>query len=266
MTDNSSSRHRVKLLLSYDGTAYQGWQSQPDERPTVQKTVEKALQIIFGSQERIKCSASSRTDTGVHAFGQVAHFDAPKDPSTLKDLCYSLQAVLPPDIVAKQAWLASPKFESTRNVESKEYRYVIFNSKRQSALKRNYSYWVRDPLDIKYLNECSLYLLGLHDFTSFQNSGFTTKTTQRELFTAEWSRTGSIVSFDVKGSGFLKQMVRIIVGTLINMQSQGTDPKHILNILKAKDRKVAGFTAPPQGLYLMRINYADVLDNKCRKL
>lgn len=265
MITGMSEKFRVKLLLNYDGGAYDGWQRQPHGVPTVQRTIEDALKRLFGAE--VPVVGSSRTDSGVHAFGQVAHFDSPKDPTKFKDFVYSLQALLPDDIVVKAAWTMPSDFDASWDAESKIYRYVIYNAPRPTALQRHHSVWIRRPLNLDLLNEYSGFLVGKHDFSSFKNTGGTSKTTERHILSARWFHLKkNFVVFEVHGVGFLKQMVRNIVGTMLELEKGASNPLEFKRIIDARDRKEALTTAPPHGLYLMRIFYPKNLDKKCRKL
>jgi tRNA pseudouridine38-40 synthase len=259
---------RIKLLITYDGTDFCGWQKQKDhkhasELPSLQESIEKALMKIFN--EPVSLSASGRTDTGVHALAQVGHFDTERPIP--KDLCWAVRGHLPPSIVIKEAWIAPEEFHSTLSATHKTYRYQIWNRPRASALLHRYSWWVRRPLDLDHLNESSEFLLKKQDFKSFQTSGGNVKTTIREILSARWIRKkNGLVVFEVTGKGFLKQMVRNIVGTQVDLMMKGEAPARMCEILEAKDRQKAGTTAPPQGLFLYRVYYPEVLDNKCRQI
>lgn len=259
---------RIKLLLSYDGTDYCGWQKQKahkhaSEKPNLQETVEKALSKIFN--EPIKLSASGRTDAGVHAMAQIAHFDTKRQLP--KDICWALKAKLPLDIVAKNAWVAPDEFHSTLSAVKKTYRYWIWNHQRPTALLNRYSYWVRKPLDLDFLNDCSKYLIGQKDFKSFQSVGTELRHTTRTIYKAEWTvRKSGMVQFEITGNGFLKQMVRNVVGTQIDLFLQNKTPEKMLEIIAQEDRKKAGSAAPPQGLFLYKVYYPNQLDNKCRQI
>lgn len=259
---------RIKLLLSYDGTDFCGWQKQKahtfgPKLPSIQETVEKALETIF--QHPIKLSASGRTDAGVHAIAQVAHFETEK--KLPKDLCWALRAHLPPTVVVKDTWIAPNDFHSTLSAKRKTYRFWIWNHSRPTALLGRYSWWVRKPLNIDELNLASKYLEGQQDFASFKSEGTVLKHTIRHIFQAKWSRRGKyLIQFEITGNGFMKQMVRNIVGTLIEMQLKNRPKDHIMQVIAAKDRKKAGLTAPPQGLFLYRVYYSKKLDNRCRQI
>ncbi|MGE3758508.1 MAG: tRNA pseudouridine(38-40) synthase TruA, partial [Pseudobdellovibrionaceae bacterium] len=175
---------RVRLLVSYDGTDFCGWQRQSGQIPSIQEALESALSKVYNCP--ISVSGAGRTDAGVHALGQVAHFDAPKHMPI--DLPWALRAHLPPSVTIKEAWMAPPEFHATLSASHKNYRYLIYNSPRPNPLLARYSFWVRDPLDIKNLNEIASHVLGTHDFKSFQSSGTQVKTTTRAIYRAEWKR------------------------------------------------------------------------------
>lgn len=259
---------RIKLQLSYDGTDYCGWQKQKlhkhaSEKPNLQETVEKSLSEVFA--EKIILSASGRTDSGVHAVAQIAHFDTQRPIP--KDLCWALRSTLPPSIVAKAAWIAPDEFHSTLSATHKTYRYWIWNNPRPTALLHRYSYWVRRELDLDYLNEASKFLLKNQDFKSFQTTGTEVKSSVRQVYKAHWQKLDSgLVEFKITGNGFLKQMVRNIVGTQVELFLKNRRPDEMQDILDACDRRRAGATAPPQGLFLYKVYYPKNLDNKCRRI
>lgn len=259
---------RIKMIVSYDGTDFCGWQKQKDhasasEKPSLQETIEKALSKIFN--EPIDLSASGRTDAGVHALAQVCHFDTERPLP--KDLCWALRAKLPDSIVAKSAWIAADDFHSTISATHKTYRYWIWNSPRSTALLARYSEWIRQPLDLDYLNEQTKYLVGKQDFKSFQSTGTVVHHTIREIHSARWRmKKKNLIEFEITGSGFLKQMVRNIVGTQMDLFLRGQPIEKMKDIIAAQDRKKAGPAAPAQGLFLYRVYYPKSLDNKCRQI
>ncbi len=276
----AEDRHRVRLHLSYDGTDFHGWQRQTDTygnttQITGQGTIEAAVEKLFG--EKLSVVGASRTDAGVHAQMQVAHFDCKKDPTLFRDLRYSLQCLTPSSLVVKEAFLAPFDFHSIATATDKTYRYSILNRRVPSALRRRTTWWVREPLSVDFLNEASQYLVGTHDFKSFQTSGTFVESTIRTLTKLTWqvvapseskldAQIADTLLFEIHGEGFLKQMVRNIVGTLVDLQANGKSPADIKAVLEAKDRRKAGNTAPPQGLFLSSIRYPHELDNRCRPL
>ncbi len=277
---------RVRLHLSYDGTEFHGWQRQTDELGnqtfvTGQGTIEAAVKQIFG--EKISVVGSSRTDAGVHAQMQVAHFDCKRDPASFKDLRYSLQSLTPKWLVVKELFLAPEDFHSIACAVDKTYRYSILNRRLPSALRHRTTWWLREPLDLDLLNEASRFLIGTHDFKSFQTSGTYTETTVRTITKAEWRYSNPSVAFgaentksnlevadtflfEIQGEGFLKQMVRNIVGTLVDLQLNGRRPRDMKTIIEALDRRKAGNTAPAEGLFLTEVRYPPELDKRCLRL
>jgi tRNA pseudouridine38-40 synthase len=214
----------------------------------------------------VSLMGASRTDTGVHALGQTAHFDAPRDP-TKGDIRFALNGMLPRSIVIRQVSLAPPTFHSIADSVKKTYRYKVLNHRVPSALRHRYTFWIRQPLDIEFLNEASAYLVGQKDFKAFQTMGTVVKTTERTILQAHWEKKpNDIVEFTITGDGFLKQMVRNIVGTLVDLNLKDPQPKRVQEILHTLDRQKAGPTAPPQGLYLSRVFYPPSIDKECRKL
>ena len=259
---------RIKLILSYDGTDYCGWQKQKEhkhasELPSIQETVEKALQNILCHP--IVLSASGRTDAGVHAVAQVTHFDT--DRNLPKDLCWALTSQLPPSISARAAFLAPAEFHSTLSAEKKIYRYYIWNDPRPSALLGRYSWWLRKPLNIEFLQATADQLLGEQDFASFRSMGTPVKTTVRNVYSAQWiRRTSRVLEFRICGNGFMKQMVRNIVGTMVDLELKGQPIEKMKEIINAQNRQKAGRTAPAQGLSLLKVYYPQTLDKRCRQL
>lgn len=259
---------KIKLVISYDGTDFCGWQKQKDhkhgpQKPSLQETVEKALKKILNHD--VDLSASGRTDAGVHALAQVVHFST--DSRLPKDLCWATRSYLPSSVVVKSAWLAPKDFHATISATHKTYRYWIWNAPRASALMARYSNWIRSPLDLDYLNEQAQFLVKNQDFKSFQSTGTVVKSTVREVYKAHWlQRRDNLVEFRITGNGFLKQMVRNIVGTQLDLLLKGYPIEKIEEILALKDRTEALTTAPPQGLFLSRVYYPRALDNGCRQI
>ena len=270
----SEKKIRIKFILSYDGTDFCGWQRQsfsrensPSEKPSLSRTVENALEKIF--KHPIALGASGRTDAGVHALNQVAHFDTTMTREQLKrmNLARAMQSFLPPTIVVKKSWIAPTEFHSTLSAEKKTYRYLIYNSNSPSAFFYRTMGHVTQPLDLKFLNQCSLFLIGEHDFKSFQSVGTEVSTTVRTIYRSEWRwLRPNIAEYSITGSGFLKQMVRNIVGTQLLLARKGNQASKMADILALCDRKQAGPPAEPQGLYLMKVYYPVDLDNKCLEL
>jgi tRNA pseudouridine38-40 synthase len=260
---------RIRLLVSYDGTDYCGWQKQKQHKhaspkPSIQETLEKALSQIFN--EPIEVMGSGRTDAGVHALGQVCHFETSRE-NLPRDLCWAVKALLPASIAVKDAWIAPEEFHATLSATHKTYRYWVWNSPRPTALLARYSNWIRNPLDLEYLNRQAEWLVGEKDFKSFQSVGTEVLTTVRKIYQARWVRKKNhMIEFQVTGSGFLKQMVRNIVGTQLDLCQKGQPVERIGQILEYRDRTKAGPAAAPQGLFLSRVYYPQDLDKRCRQI
>lgn len=259
---------RIKFTVSYDGTDFCGWQKQNHgDKPSVSQTIQQGLEKIFN--EKISLFASGRTDAGVHALNQVCHFDVTRSEDRLEslDLSRAMKSHLPSTIFIKKAWIAPADFHSTLSPEKKTYRYLIHNASQRSVFLNRYTHWIRPRLDLEYLRRSSEFLLGYQDFKSFQSVGSTVTHTERLIEKAEWVwRKDNLAQFTITGSGFLKQMVRNIVGTQLLLMNKGRSEAEIKEIIEKKDRRHAGPPAPPQGLFLMRVYYPLDLDNRCREL
>lgn len=241
----------IRLLIEYDGTAFHGWQSQINAR-AVQDEVSRAIKIVTG--EDCILTGSSRTDTGVHALGQVANFwtDSKIPPDKY---VYALRSVLPEDIVIRRSEEVASDFHSRYSAKGKKYRYIIYNSEMSSALLRNRAYHIPSKLDYNAMCKAVSYFPGTHDFSAFRATGSSVKTSVRTIFEAALDKDGDIICFTISGNGFLYNMVRIMVGTLVEVGLGKIDPDSIPDIIKGRDRKRAGKTAPAQGLYLEEVYY-----------
>ena len=244
---------RWKLVLEYDGAGFSGWQLQPGER-TVQLVVEEALATLF--REEIRLHASGRTDAGVHAARQVAHFDAElvREPREVKK---ALNALLPEDVAVVEADPVALDFDARRWSRAKTYRYTWVDREARSPLRRRQSWHVRGPLDVKAMNSAARSLVGKHDFTSFRATGCTADHPIRHLESATVRRYGDEVHLEVRGTGFLRHMVRILAGTLVEVGLGRKPASWLVQVLFAKDRSAAGRTAPPEGLLLVDVEYGD---------
>lgn len=255
---------KIKLLLSYDGTNYQGWQKQPG-RSTVQGHLEDVLTQLYS--EPVRCVGSGRTDSGTHAVGQVAHFEAPKILGSESKLMRGLNALLPPDIVVKSAWLAPEDFHSLASARRKTYLYRIWNAPVRSALWHNRALWVPHELDLKFLNSLARQVIGMKDFKSFQTSGTPVNSTIRTVDICHFERRSKyMLDMTIRGNGFLKQMVRNLVGTMLHLERNKGTIQDFRDIFAALDRQAAKATAAAHGLYLYRVEYPRTLDKKCLKL
>ncbi|KGX90357.1 tRNA pseudouridine synthase A [Pontibacillus halophilus JSM 076056 = DSM 19796] len=244
---------RVICVISYDGTQFSGYQVQPNGR-TVQEDVENALQKMHKGKF-IRITASGRTDAGVHAKGQVIHFDSPlviPEENWKK----ALQTLLPKDIRIVDVQKTTEDFHARYGTKRKEYRYRILNSVDPDVFKRNYTFHVPDKLDLQAMNEACTYFEGTHDFTSFSSAKSDVKGDKvRTIYEAYCYVDGDEIIFSVTGNGFLYNMVRILVGTLLEVGKGRKTPATIQEIFEMNDRSQAGKTAPPQGLYLWDVDY-----------
>ncbi len=256
---------KVKLIVSYDGTRFGGWQRQKEGKPTVQGEIEKALQKILKNDE-IRICGSGRTDSGVHAYAQVAHCWAPDHVDTVP-LVRGLNGLMPKDISVRSAMIVDNDFHAIASSEMKTYQYKIYNSPIPFALNAKYMLWVRKPLCLDLLNKMSKNFVGTHDFKSFMTAGSPVPSTTRTIFRAEWVKgSDSELSFFVSGNGFLKQMVRNLVGTLLHLHNKGLGESELLEILAAKDRRKAHVSAPAHGLYLMEVKYPEDISKSLKTL
>ncbi|GER67230.1 tRNA pseudouridine synthase A [Weizmannia acidilactici] len=243
---------RIKCTISYDGSGFAGYQVQPGQR-TVQAELEKALASIHKSRP-VKTAASGRTDAGVHAMGQVIHFDT--DLSIPEEKWpAALNSLLPDDISVLKAERAQPDFHARFSAKEKEYRYRIYFSDVRSPFKHHYACMVRFPLDMEAMEEAAESVLGTHDFTSFCSAKTEVEDKIRTLKEIEFLRKEGELVIRFTGDGFLYNMVRILTGTLLEIGSGKRAPGEMRKILEKRNRIFAGKTAPPQGLYLWKVSY-----------
>jgi tRNA pseudouridine38-40 synthase len=241
----------IKLLLSYDGTDFSGWQRQPDRR-TVQQVLEAALGRLTGVEP--STNASGRTDAGVHALGQVVHFyTASRHPPEV--FVKALNATLPPDVRIRGAWEMPQAFHATLDARGKLYRYVIDNDPIGDPFQRRYAYHVYQPLDVAAMQRAAEALRGRHDFHSFETNWPNRTSSVRTISQIAVSRVNSFVWIDVEADGFLYNMVRSIAGTLVLVGKGRWAESRVAEALAAEDRREAGPTAPPQGLFLVSVRY-----------
>lgn len=262
--NHSGDTQRVRLCLSYDGTDFYGWQKQKNQKATIQGLLEDSLSKIINSPTRVV--GSGRTDRGVHALGQWAHFDGPKG-TIPQNLLYRLQRMTPEAIQIKRVELAPDDFHAQISAERKTYLYRMRPKTLASPFLRDFCWFCGDFKKIHTFQSLTDEIVGIFDFSSFQSTGTEVSSTVRQVFSAQWSLSPSgFIDLRIQGSGFLKQMVRNIVGTVVELSENGAKPEDFRKILLAKDRQRAGAPAPAQGLYLDRVDYPRELDNKCRKL
>ena len=244
---------RIRLTVEYDGTAYAGWQRQINAM-SVQQRREEAIEKLTGVATGV--TGASRTDAGVHALGQVAHFDTSSRIPGEK-FCFALNTVLPPDIRVSASEETRPDFHARFDANGKLYRYLIHNHAHASALGRNTHAHAIYPLDEYLMHEEAQLAVGTHDFAAFAASGSIVKDTVRTIYEARVLRNECEVEFLVRGSGFLYNMVRILAGTLIAVGGGKMEPGAIARAIESKSRLDLGVTAPAQGLTLLRVYYDD---------
>lgn len=240
-----------KLIMSYDGTPYHGWQMQ-ENAATVQQCLSEAIERIFG--EKCTIYGSSRTDKGVHAIGFCCNFKSKKERDCEK-IAYGLNAVLPETVCVLSCEVVSENFNARFDAKGKEYIYKIWNSRRRNPFLLDKALHHPVPIDSEMLNIQAKDYIGTHDFSAFCAAGGTTKTNVRTIFDCGVERDGDLITFRVKGDGFLYNMVRIMVGTLLDINSGKIEKDTIPDIIDSKDRLRAGMTAKAHGLYLNEVYY-----------
>lgn len=243
----------VLLTISYDGTNYSGWQVQPNGL-AVQQVVEDALEQLL--KERVQVRSSGRTDAGVHALAMAASFTTSRN-LPMKAFVEGANRFLPADIAVQSARIVPDGFKPITMAYAKRYRYTILNSSVRSPLDRLYSWQVREPLNIAVMEDATRLFIGTHDFAAFRASNCVAKTTVRRIDDVQITTHGNRITIDVTGGGFLKNMVRVMVGTLVDVGKGRFSPTHIERLLQEGDRKEAGSTAPACGLCLMYVIYPD---------
>jgi tRNA pseudouridine38-40 synthase len=240
----------IKLTMGYDGTRYHGFQLQKNAH-TIQAELEKAISIVFQSDIRI--TAAGRTDTGVHARGQVVNFYTDTTIPTDR-IPYALNAVLSDDIVAYQAEVVPEAFHARYDAKGKIYTYTIDNAPHPRVMTRYYAYHVRFPVDAMLMRAAAATLVGKKDFASYMNSGSSVKTTVRNLSRLDVQERDRFITITAEADGFLYNMVRIITGTLIEVGRGKRDP-NLTPLFAEKNRDVVGWTVPPHGLVLEEVQY-----------
>jgi tRNA pseudouridine38-40 synthase len=244
----------LKLTVAYDGTAYSGWQFQPD-KPTIQGAVEATWQSL--TQDSLRVTAAGRTDAGVHALGQTVGV-ATETRLTNDDLHRGLNALLPDDIAVIAIEDARENFHATYDAVGKHYRYHIHNSRSPSVFTRHYAWHYPQPLDAPAMHTAGQSLVGRHDFSSFETAGSERPDSIRtihELTVCRSKDDTDRITIDVAGDGFLYNMVRTIVGTLVEVGTAKREITWAEEVLTARDRRKAGQTAPPHGLFLVSVEY-----------
>lgn len=249
----STAPSRIALGLQYDGTCYHGWQTQDDpELPTLQQTLERAVAQV--ANHPVSVVAAGRTDAGVHATGQVVHFDAVAE-RTPYSWVFGINSNLPRDLSVRWAKPVSTDFHARFVAVSRSYRYIIYNSPIRPALLRHEITWHHHPLDEKSMNHAAQFLMGQHDFSAFRGIHCQAKSPTRTISKIEVYRLRDFVVIEVQADGFLHHMVRNIAGVLLPIGAGQKSAYWTLEVLESRKRTQAGITAPAQGLYLVDVGY-----------
>ncbi|MDQ2087617.1 tRNA pseudouridine(38-40) synthase TruA [Herbivorax sp. ANBcel31] len=241
----------IKLIIEYDGTNYHGWQIQKNA-DTIQGILKDTIKTLTG--EEVTLNGSGRTDSKVHAYEQVANFKTSSNIPAQK-FSYALNSMLPKDIVIKKSERVEMDFHARFNVQGKMYRYLIYNSKFPSAILRDRAWHISYNLNFEDMKRATAFFMGTHDFSAFKASGSSVKSSIRTITYISLDKNDDIISLEIAGDGFLYNMVRIITGTLIDVGMGKIKPENIKDIIEGLDRKRAGKTAVPEGLYLVKVYY-----------
>ena len=244
--------YNYKLIIQYDGGRYKGWQRLGDSQNTIQGKIENVLSELIG--KRIEINGSGRTDAGVHALAQVANFKISDNltESAIKNYLYKY---LPQDISVKEVMLVPESFHARLNIKRKTYLYKIWNEEYTNPFMRKYSMHVEQALDITKMKEASQYFIGRHDFTAYSNAKSKKKSMVREIYSIDIEKVTGFIQIRVQGNGFLYNMVRKIVGTLIEVGLGETDAENIPEIINSKERNRVGCIADACGLYLEKVEF-----------
>ena len=245
----------IKLILEYDGTNYHGWQTQARSgKPTIQETLEQALFKL--TNENVITYSSGRTDAGVHALGHVANF---KTANQIPAAAWApaINHLLPVDIRVLASEEVALDFHARYSALRKTYQYRILRRRPPTALFRNYAWHINVPLNVSNMRKGLTFLLGRHDFSAFRGSGCTAKSPVRTIVSASIKKSGDFIDLRIEADAFLQYMVRNITGTLVEVGLGRFNPDDIKRMLESRDRKEAGKTAPPQGLYLVSVTYPE---------
>jgi len=245
-------KQNYKLTIEYDGTNYHGWQRQTRDR-TIQGAIESALKAM--TKEDVVLTGSGRTDAGVHALGQVANFRCAVNlaPQAFQA---GLNSLLDNDIVICACELADKSFHARYDAQAKTYRYIILNRPLHQAMGRQYAWHIRKPLNLEAMRHAGIYIMGSHDFKAFEGTGSPRSHTIRNVTRIEWLRKeADFLWFEIEADGFLRYMVRNLVGTFVDVGLGKKSVDDFLTILQSRDRSQASATAPPQGLCLLAVKY-----------
>ena len=256
---------KIRLLLSYKGSRFFGWQKQKQKR-TVQGELEKTLAQVF--QQEVPLTGSGRTDTGTHALGQNAHFEIEEKRLKSIPLKKALNAELPPDITVLEAWDAPKNFHARFSAIKKTYLYFISAGGPSPVLFPDLIWHLKGPLiELEKLQKTADFIKGKRDFKSFQNSGSEVKSSVRTVYQSQWRQISpSIYCYQITANGFLKQMARNLVGAFIELLKQTRPEKKLAEVFALQDRKSGFKTAPAKGLYLKKVFYPPSIEKACKQL
>lgn len=244
---------RYKIKIEYDGTKYCGWQKQKDEK-SIQEVLEKAIFQAF--KEKVDVVASGRTDAGVHAKAQIAHFDLEKNLTDFQMMMAINQNIEnEEDVSVIDCEIVDNEFNARFSAKMRHYQYIILNRRANLALDKNRVWHVPQNLDLEKMQEASKYLIGKHDFSSFRDSQCQAKTPIRTIQAIKIEQNDNFISFEISAKSFLHHMVRNIVGTLVMVGKGKINPKEMSVIIESKDRAKSGPNAPACGLYFLKVDY-----------
>ncbi|MBQ6147128.1 MAG: tRNA pseudouridine(38-40) synthase TruA [Clostridia bacterium] len=244
---------RIRTIIAYDGTDYVGWQTQ-NNGIAVQEVIEKAIYEVTGQGTSLQ--GSGRTDSGVHARAQVAHFDTDVRMAADK-FAIALNTHLPADIRVLYSEETTPEFHARFSAKEKQYRYFVQTGAHADVFTRKYALHAYMPLDLDVMNEAAALVVGTHDFSAFMSTGREVETAVRTVSLSQWEKQGKFLVYSVQGNGFLYNMVRILVGTMLGMGSGRIPADSMAKALSSLSRRDAGPTAPAHGLVLWRVKYPD---------
>jgi len=240
----------VRLDIEYDGGAFKGWARQPGQR-TVQGELETALATVL--REPIELTVAGRTDTGVHAMGQVASFETSVEPP--EDLARRLNGLAPDDVAVTAATVVADGFNARHDARSRSYRYRLLARDAPSPFEQGKSLWWPHKIDREALDACAAALKGTHDFTAFTPTQTDHVRFDRDILAAGWTQEGDILNFQITADAFMRNMVRVLVGTQLEVASGRRSVENFIQLLAGAPRTAAGDTAPPHGLYLKSVSY-----------
>nr|CAB3479085.1 unnamed protein product [Digitaria exilis] len=254
------NKHKWRMVIAYDGTKFKGWQYQPSP-PTIQCFLEDALiRITKLDRKKLCLVGAGRTDTGVHAWGQVAHFTTPSAYDCLDDIHSAINGLLPPEIRVREISAARPEFHARTSTKSKIYHYKIYNEAIMDPFHNRYAYHSAYKLNPRAMRQAAKHFVGIHDFTSFANAAHNDRDRRpiKKITRFDVTEMGAILQLEVEGTGFLYRQVRNMVALLLQVGKEALPPDIVPVIIAARDRKElakVALSAPPHGLYLMSVNY-----------